>query len=74
MESEKRKELFNNWSLSNEEITKILKQFEKKIKKESYINGVFDEDLFQVIQIAIAEDLCKFRPDFIEAKKKFEKK
>lgn len=53
--------LFNNYSLSNEEIEKILKDFRKDIKNASKINGVIDEDCEQKIMIAIYQKLSRNR-------------
>ena len=36
--------IFNNYTLSNEEIEKIIEDFRPDIKKASKINGKIDED------------------------------
>ena len=38
------KQIFNNYTLTNDEIEKILKDFRSDIKQASKINGVIDED------------------------------
>ena len=45
--------IFNNYTLSNEEIEKIIKDFRQDIKNASKINGKIDEDCEQKIMIAI---------------------
>ena len=47
--------LFNNFSLSNSEIEKILKQFDEKTK------GKNDEDCKQTIKLEIIKTLSKNR-------------
>lgn len=51
--------MFNNFSLNNLEIEKILKDFEIQIKEESKINGKIDEECVQTIRIAIFRKLSK---------------
>lgn len=51
--------MFNNFSLNNFEIEKILFDFESEIKKASKINGKVDEDCVQTIRIAIYRKLSK---------------
>ena len=53
--------MFNNYNLSDEEIIKIINQFEGLIIKKSEINERFDEDLCQEIKIRIFEVLSKNR-------------
>lgn len=51
--------MFNNFSLSNIEIEKILLDFEDEIKRASKINGKLDTDCSQEIRIAIYRKLSK---------------
>lgn len=51
--------MFNNFSLSNLEIEKILLEFDNEIKKASKIYGKVDEDCVQTIRIAIFRKLSK---------------
>lgn len=51
--------MFNNFSLSNIEIEKILLDFDNEIKKASKINGKIDEDCVQTIRISIYRKLSK---------------
>lgn len=53
--------MFNNFSLSNKEILKIIKDYENLIKKYSEINSEFDEDLEQEIKLFIFKVLTKNR-------------
>lgn len=53
--------LFNNFDLTDEEILKIINDYEPLIKRNSYINLKFDEDLNQNIQEKIYETLRKNR-------------
>lgn len=53
--------LFNNFDLTDEEILKIINDYEPLIKRNSYINSKFDEDLNQNIQEKIYETLRKNR-------------
>lgn len=53
--------LFNNFNLTDEEIMKIMYDYEPLIKRNSYINSKFDEDLNQNIQEKIYETLRKNR-------------
>lgn len=50
---------FNNYSLSNEEIEKILYLFENIINVNSKIDGVFNEECAQQIRLAIYRKLHK---------------
>lgn len=52
---------FNNYTLSNKEIEKILNDFKYYIKYASIINGKLDEDCEQKIRIAIFKKLSKNR-------------
>lgn len=52
---------FNHYSLSNEEIEKILKDFQFYIKRAATINGKLDDDCEQKIRIAIFKKLSKNR-------------
>ena len=51
--------MFNNFSLTNLEIEKILLEFESEIKRASKISGIVDEDCVQAIRIAIFRKLSK---------------
>ena len=53
--------IFNNFELTDEEILKIINDYEPLIKRNSYINSKFDEDLNQNIQEKIYETLRKNR-------------
>ena len=53
--------LFNNFNLTDEEIMKIMYDYEPLIKRNSYINSKFDEDLNQNIQEKVYETLRKNR-------------
>ena len=53
--------LFNNFNLTDEEIMKIMYDYKPLIKRNSYINSKFDEDLNQNIQEKIYETLRKNR-------------
>ena len=53
--------LFNNFNLTDDEIMKIMRDYEPLIKRNSYINSKFDEDLNQNIQEKIYETLRKNR-------------
>ena len=55
------KNKFNNYSLSNKEIEKILKDFQFYIRRAATINGKLDEDCEQKIRIAIFRKLSKNR-------------
>lgn len=52
-------ENFNNYSLSNLEIEKILVEFEPIIKEASKIYGKFDEECAQQIRLSIFRKLSK---------------
>ena len=53
--------IFNNYTLSNEEIEKIIEDFRPDIKKASKINGKIDEDCEQKIMSAIYQKLSRNR-------------
>lgn len=53
--------MFNNFSLNNNEIEKILLDFDKEIKKASKVLGKIDEDCVQTIRIAIYKKLSMNR-------------
>ena len=53
--------IFNNYTLSNEEIEKIIKDFRQDIKNASKIIGKVDEDCEQKIMIAIYQKLSRNR-------------
>ena len=55
------KKIFNNNNLSEKEILYIIEKFRNYIRKESYINRKFDEDLNQEIKIRIYKTLTKGR-------------
>lgn len=52
---------FNNYSLSNSEIEKILKEFEPIIRQASKIGGKVDEDCEQKIRLVLFNKLSKNR-------------
>lgn len=51
--------MFNNFTLTNLEIEKILIDFDKDIKQASKINGKVDDDCVQAIRIAIFRKLSR---------------
>lgn len=53
--------LFNNFNLTNEEIESILKQIEKFIDGNCFVNGKFNNDLKQDIYFNIFITLSKNR-------------
>lgn len=52
---------FNNYSLSNEEIEKIIKDFSNVIKEASKINGKYDDECEQRIIFELFKKLSKNR-------------
>ncbi len=53
--------MFNNFSLNNQEVMKIIENFKPLIISKSNINGNFSEDLYQEIVIEIYEYLTANR-------------
>lgn len=53
--------MFNDFSLSDEEILKIIEEYKPLILSRSKINFRFDEDLYQEIMIVIFKELSKNR-------------
>lgn len=53
--------MFNNFSLSDQEILKIIDDYNNLINKNSIINGKIDEDLQQEIKLLIFKILSKNR-------------
>ncbi len=53
--------MFNNFNLTNNEIVKIINDYEPLIRKNSEINNRFNEDLYQEIKIYIFKVLSKNR-------------
>ena len=51
--------MFNNFSLSDNEILKIINDYKNLINKNSIVNGKVDEDLQQEIYILIFKVLSK---------------
>lgn len=51
--------IFNNFKLTDEEIMKIIYDYEPLIKRNSVISSKFDEDLNQEIQEKIYKELRK---------------
>lgn len=51
--------MFNNFSLNNLEIERILLEFDSEIKKASKIRGKVNEDCVQAIYVAIFRKLSK---------------
>lgn len=51
--------MFNNFTLNNFEIEKILFEFDKEIRKASKICGKVDEDCVQTIRVALFRKLSK---------------
>ena len=56
-----RMRMFNNYNLSDEEIIKIINDYEGLIVSKSMINFKFDEDLNQEIKYYIYKNLSKNR-------------
>ena len=52
---------FNNYSLTDEEVSKILEEFKNDIRFNSIIYGKVDEDCEQEIRIQIFKALTKNR-------------
>ncbi len=52
---------FNNYSLSDDEVSKIIDLFKKEIRDNSIIFGKYDEDCAQEISIAIYKSLTRKR-------------
>lgn len=50
---------FNNYSLTNAEVEKIIKEFEKEIQTNSIFFGKIDEDCEQEIRIQIYKALTR---------------
>ncbi len=53
--------MFNNFSLNNQEIDKILLDFENRIKEAAIVDGKFDDECAQAIRLAIYRKLSKNR-------------
>ena len=53
--------MFNNFDLSDEEILKIISDYENLINKNSIVNCKIDEDLQQEIKLLIFRTLSKNR-------------
>lgn len=53
--------MFNNFDLSDEEILKIINDYENLINKNSIVNCKIDEDLQQEIKLLIFRTLSKNR-------------
>ena len=53
--------MFNDFSLSDEEILKIIEEYKPLILIRSKINFKFDEDLYQEIMIVIFKKLSENR-------------
>ena len=53
--------MFNNFNLTNEEVLKIINDYEALIISKSTVNFIFDEDLEQEIKILIFKILTKNR-------------
>lgn len=51
--------MFNNFNLTNQEVIKILNDYENLIKANAKIKGHVDEDLEQEIKLRIFEVLTK---------------
>lgn len=52
---------FNNYSLTDDEVSKILEEFNNDIRLHSIIYGKVDEDCEQEIRIQIYKSLTKNR-------------
>ena len=53
--------MFNKFSLSDNEVLKIIDDYKNLIIKKSYVNGKIDEDLQQEIELLIFKRLTKNR-------------
>lgn len=53
--------MFNNYTLSDEEIMCVIEKYKPLILRNSKINFKFDEDLCQEIKINIWKELAKNR-------------
>ena len=42
-------------------VEKLYKQYQATLKKNSYVDGKFDEDLYQVLSISFLVALSKFK-------------
>ena len=42
-------------------VEKLYKQYQATLKKNSYVDGTFDEDLYQVLSISFLVALSKFK-------------
>ena len=56
--------MFNNFTLSNKAILKIIRNYNSLIKKMSMREGRLDEDLEQEIKLRIVKVLSKNRKKF----------
>lgn len=54
-------DFFNNYSLTNEEIEKILMDFMPEIKRASKINGILNEECEQKIMVTLYRKLSRNR-------------
>lgn len=55
-------ELYNQALAGNHEaILVIIQNFTKKIYKNSYVNGQFNEDCFQELNVKLLESIKKFK-------------
>ena len=63
MEKNENELLFNNRTLSDEEVMKIIDDFKQLIIEKSEVNRKFNEDLYQEITVKIYTALTKNRPD-----------
>lgn len=57
------RDLLNSAKRNNSEaVTELYKKCQPTIKRYSYINGKFDEDLYQNLVIAFLGVIAKFKP------------
>ena len=57
------RDLVNSAKRNNSEaVTELYKKSQPTIKRYSYINGKFDEDLYQNLVIAFLGVIAKFKP------------
>lgn len=61
MDNDNKKIIFNNFNLTDEEILKIIDDFEPLILSKSVISSRVDEDLCQEIKVTIFKELSKHR-------------
>ena len=56
---------FNNYNLTDAEVSKIIKQFGKLIREKSFVLGKYNEDCEQEIKLQLYKTLTKKRKNKI---------